>query len=222
MSVVCLQGGAEMQPPCAEMDAHLLDLAPTDAVVVVPLAGAPGEEYDAAGRRGVAHFEALGAAVSVAPDPRSDEDGAVAAIDAAGMVFLPGGSPARLRDALVGTPVGAAVLRAHDRGAVVAGASAGAMALCARMLLPDQGLTAATGLGLVPELLVLPHYDPSRGSWRRAGLLAAGEEVDVVGLPECSGVLLSGGSLVALGVEPSVLVEEGGDQPLALGVEPPG
>lgn len=217
MSVVCLQGGAEMQRPCTEMDRHLLTLAPSGVVVVVPLAGATGEEYEQAGRRGVTHFSALGADVLVAPDARVDEDGAGRAIERAGVVMLPGGSPARLRAALVGTLTGEAVRNAHRRGAVVVGASAGAMVLCARMLLPERGLTVADGLGLVPDLLVLPHYDPTRESWRVAGLRAAGSDVSVLGLPECSGVVVDGGDLYAVGVAASVLVEEAGDQQLALG-----
>jgi cyanophycinase len=216
MSVVCLQGGAEMQPPCADMDRRLLELAPSSSVVVVPLAGAPGREYDTAGAHGVSHFSALGADVVVAPDARSDEAAAVAAITTAGLVMLPGGSPSRLREALVGTPVGDAVVAAHARGAVVAGASAGAMVLCGRLLLPDRRLAAAQGLGLVPDVLVLPHYDPANERWRAAGLRAAGADITVLGLPECSGVLVGGDSLVAVGVAASVLVEKSGDQPLAL------
>jgi cyanophycinase len=221
MTVVCLQGGAEMQPPCAEMDRHLLELAPSDVVVVVPLAGAPGMEYDQAGRRGIDHFSSLGAdVVVVAPDARTDEAGAVAAIASAGLVFLPGGSPSRLRDALVGTPVGEAVTAAHRRGAVVAGASAGAMVLCERVLLPDRRLAVADGLALAPGLLVVPHYDPGRAEWRAAGLRGAGDDLTVLGLPECSGVLVAGDTLTAVGVAASVLIEAEGDRELALHVEP--
>lgn len=216
MTVICLQGGAEMQRPCAEMDTQLLELAPSDVVTVVPLAAVPGADYDQAGARGVAHFSSLGATVHVAPDARIDPAGAVTAIESAGLVFLPGGSPLRLRDAVVGTAVGQALVDAHGRGAVVAGASAGAMVLCGRMVLPERRLAAAQGLGLVTDLLVLPHYDPSRLEWRAAGLRAAGDDVVVVGLPECSGVIVSGDALVAVGVEASVLVETSGDQLLAL------
>jgi len=219
MPVVCLQGGAEMQPPCADMDRHLLSLAPSRIVVVVPLAGAAGQEYEQAGARGVAHFSSLGATVVVAPDARADEAGAVAAVAAiatAGLLMLPGGSPSRLRDALLGTPVGAAVMSAHRRGAVVVGASAGAMVLCGRLLLPDRALAAAEGLGLVADVLVLPHYDPQHAEWRSAGLRAAGDDVSVLGLPECSGVVLDGDAVTAVGVKASVLVAAGGDQQLAL------
>src|SRR4051812_8580430 len=95
------------------MDALLLDRAGHGTVVIVPLAGAPGREYDTAGANGVRHFRALGATdVTVAPDARSDPAGAAAAVENAALVVIPGGSPRRLRDATRDTPVGAAIGRA--------------------------------------------------------------------------------------------------------------
>jgi cyanophycinase len=211
--VICLQGGNEFAPACRDMDALLLDLADGGPVVIVPRAGKPGREYDTAGANGARHFRDLGAAdVTVAPP---DDAGTVAAIDAAALVFLPGGSPSRLRDALLGTPVADALRRAAD-GRVVVGSSAGAMLLCATTVLPERGVRADTGLGLVGDFAVVPHYDGPRPDWENA-LRAAAPGTDLLGIPECSGVLLDGEDVTALGARPSTLVTEDGRTDLSLG-----
>ena len=90
----------------------------------------------------------------------------VALLDGADLVHLPGGDPDLIPAVLRGTAAWAAILRAHARGACVAGASAGAMALAER-LWTRQG--PVDGLGLVPGIAVLPHFDPDRlAAWRSA------------------------------------------------------
>jgi len=104
--------------------------------------------------------------VSLFDRPSAADPGAVALLAAAHVVHLPGGDPDRLPAVLRGTDAWAAVLRAYGRGACVAGASAGAMALAARLWTRDGPVD---GLGLVPGLAVLPHFDASRaGAWRRS------------------------------------------------------
>lgn len=205
---VCLQGGAEFGSRCREMDARLLELADGGRVVVTALAGAPGREYDTAGRNGVRHFRELGADdVVSAPDARSDEDAAYQACAGADLLVLPGGSPARLLQALTTTRVGAAVGEVLGRGGVVMGASAGAMVLCAWTVLPEHGPRLAQGLGTVPNALVLPHHAPgSGGRWLGSldGQLPA--DVVVLGLPEQSGLLLDRDTVTALGDRPTSLL----------------
>jgi cyanophycinase-like exopeptidase len=156
--VICLQGGAEFGPACREMDAALLPAAGGGPVVVVALAAAPGRDYDQATANGVGYFAALGATARGAPDAREDPDGALAAVADAGLLVLPGGSPARLLDSLTSTGVGAAVVRHAGAGRAVMGASAGAMVLCEHCVLPGRRLSTVAGLGLVPGCLVVPHY----------------------------------------------------------------
>jgi cyanophycinase len=97
--------------------------------------------------------------------PVGDRAGAMdeanaALIDGAGLVYLSGGNPAFLADTLRGSAVWTAILRAWHGGAALAGCSAGAMALSAS--LPDirrPWRPALPGLGVVPMLEVLPHFD---------------------------------------------------------------
>ena len=220
--MICLQGGAEFGEGCRRMDADLLRQADGGPVVITALAGAPGREYRTAGDNGMRHFRSLGAQdVTVAPDVREDADGAVAALRAAQLLVLPGGSPSRLLDALRSTPVGDLVAERLAGGAVVMGSSAGAMVLCGWTVLPDRpgpsgGPAVEPGLGLVPDLLVLPHWSGPRGRepWLRAVDRAVPPGVQVVGLPEQSGVLVADGAVTAVGTSPATLLGDGSALPL--------
>jgi cyanophycinase len=206
---VCLQGGNELLPASREMDLALLAMAGPGPVVVVPLASKPGSDYTRTGAHATAYFTELGADVVVAPDARKDAAGAGEAVDGAAYVVLTGGSPRTLRDALVETGVGARIRAAAERGVLVMGSSAGAMVACATTLLPQWrgNPNVGPGLGLIDGYVVVPHFAGDRTAWVRAGLAAAPA---VLGIPENSGVLVEGDRLTPLGVEPSVLITDGG------------
>ena len=92
-------------------------------------------------------------------DPR-----VVEALGGAHLVHFPGGDPDVIPTVLRDSPAWAAILRAHSRGACVAGASAGAMALAERCRTREG---VVDGLGLLPGFAVLPHYAPGRlEGWR--------------------------------------------------------
>lgn len=219
--LVCLQGGGEFSPGCRAMDRQLLDLAP-GPVVVTALAGTVGRDYRTATDNGVMHLRALGAReVLAAPDVREDPEGALAALRGARLVVLPGGSPSRLLSALTSTPLGQLLVDLVADGGAVMGASAGAMVLCGWTVLPDQrgpsGMAVSKGLGIVPDALVLPHWNggSSRADWQRAIEAGTPEGTTVLGLPEESGVLLQDGVLTSVGQRASTLVSEARDLPLA-------
>ncbi len=136
------------------------------AVLVLPLATtrpessgpATAERFRSQGARRVEwrHFDRHGAA-------RSD---VVAAIDAADVVYFPGGSQSRLLAILRGTPAEAAVAGVVARGGVVGGTSAGCAVLGdlsftgrARLDLAVAGATEREpGLGLVRGALLDQHF----------------------------------------------------------------
>src|SRR4051794_3977137 len=211
-TIVCLQGGAEFSPACVSMDRALLALA-AGPVVVLPSAAAQGREYAQAGANAVAYYTGLGASVSVAPDPRDDLMGAVEATRTAGLLVLPGGSPARLAEALVGTALGAAVAAVP----VISGASAGAMVLCATTVLPDVAdHPLVPGFGLVADSLVVPHFSGSLRWFAETDLADLGPRL-VLGLPECSGVLVRDGVFTALGARSTTVYDKGARRGLGVG-----
>lgn len=215
-SLLCLQGGAEFQPPCESMDRAVLDLVQPRRVVVTALAGRPGRDYATASANGVRWWTGLGADAVGAPDGRSDQAGALAVLASADLVVLPGGSPSRLRSALLDTGVGALLVERWRAGeCAVVGASAGAMLACSHAVLPDRPRRpVVSGLGLLPAALVVPHWS-GKSSWLSGLVGRLPEGTRVVGLPECSGVLIDGSRWTAVGASPSELIGRG---PLSLGV----
>lgn len=219
---VCLQGGGEFSAACGPMDTSLLVDA-EGPVVVAALAGAQGSEYRTANANGVRHFESLGArSVLAAPDVREDPEAALVALRSASVLVLPGGSPARLLEALQGTAAGEVVAGLLASGGVVMGASAGAMVLCAWTVLPERGMRVVPGLGLVPDVVVVPHWSGGRSDWLRAIDLDVPADVTVLGLPEESGVVVRDGQVRAVGRLGTHVIRECRDLPVGQSLQPVG
>ena len=202
---VCLQGGGEFSPGCRTMDTALLQQV-DGPIVVTALAGTPGRDYARASANGVSHFRALGASdVVAAPDVRERPAEALAVLATARLLVLPGGSPSRLLTALTESPVGQLLRELLESGGSVMGASAGAMVLCGWTVLPDRrgagGMAVVPGLGVVPDTLVVPHWQggSSRGDWLSAITAKVPGQVEVLGLPEESGVVIDGSRRTAVG-----------------------
>lgn len=81
----------------------------------------------------------------------------------ADLIHFPGGDPDLIPTLMPGSPAWTAIEAARARGAILAGASAGAMALAPWTWTPAGGIA---GLGVVPGLIVVPHAD--RDSWAEA------------------------------------------------------
>lgn len=193
---VALVGAGEFLPAMAAVDAELL--ASTGVarprVVVLPTASYPdGEEvFQRWASMGVAHFAGLGAEVEpvlVRDRTAADDPAAAQAVGEADLIYLSGGKPRHLLGALDGSAVGRAIAAAHDRGAVVAGCSAGAMALSGhafdfRVRLLPWPLRWRPGLGFVGGVSVLPHYDAWPEPFSAAIALQAPRGSVVLGIDE--------------------------------------
>jgi cyanophycinase len=115
-----------------------------------------------------------------AADPRIVEP-----LSSAHLVHLPGGDPDVIPTTVRDSPASAAIERAVDGGAVIAGASAGAMALAGRCWTPSGPVD---GLRLLAGYAVLPHDGPGRLDRWRASLgdvtwLGLAEQTLVLGRP---------------------------------------
>jgi cyanophycinase len=168
---IALVGAGEFLPAMAGLDAALL--ASTGVarprVAIVPTASAPDGEavFQRWAAMGVTHFAALGAEVEpvlIRDRAAAEDPGHAQALGEADLIYLSGGKPAYLLAALQGTASGRALEAAHDRGAVLAGCSAGAMALAGhafdfRVRLMPWPVRWRGGLGFAPGVSVVPHYD---------------------------------------------------------------
>ncbi|MFL5726029.1 MAG: Type 1 glutamine amidotransferase-like domain-containing protein [Chloroflexota bacterium] len=199
---VALVGSGEFLPPMAEFDAALLAATgrPRPRVAILPTASWPDgpEVFHRWATQGSAHFSGLGAEVEpVLVRDRTDADDAVhaQAIGEADLVYLSGGKPAYLSATLFGTAVGRALVTAHERGAVLAGCSAGAMILAARHWSTRGGrklfwpLRWHEGLGMVPGTSVVPHYDAFPEALATLVVMQAPRGCAVLGIDEETAVV---------------------------------
>jgi cyanophycinase len=165
IGTVALVGSGEYLPPIQPLDLKLLQhLQDTPQVVVLPTAAAPdGPEVSARwAKMGVDHFHLLGAAVEpVMLLTREDAGNSelVAKISQANFVYLSGGKPRYLLETLEGTPAWEAIVQIYKRGGVIAGCSAGAMAMGSVIFNFPQMWRTVPALGLATGLAVIPHFD---------------------------------------------------------------
>ncbi len=136
-------------------------------IAVVPTASSLGPEivevYDAL-------FTKLGAAevYGVRPEDRAQasEPELVARLEGATGIFMTGGNQLKLSTTIAGTPFGAAIVAARERGVTIAGTSAGASIQSSHMVAfgpggstPKQRMTqVAAGLGLVQNCVIDQHF----------------------------------------------------------------
>jgi cyanophycinase len=177
-------------------------------IVVIPTASSLGEEivevYDAL-------FRAEGAAeVSVVrPESReqSHDPDLVGRLERATGIFMTGGNQLKLSAIVCGTPVGAAIVAAHQRGVVVAGTSAGASIQSSHMVAfgvggstPKQRMTQlAAGLGLLPGTVVDQHFEQRNRYGRLLMIVAQSPQLLGLGVDEDTAAVVQDGVLSVVG-----------------------
>ena len=117
---------------------------------------------------------------------------------------MSGGSQLKLSQRLPGTPLGDALHRAHDRGAVVGGTSAGASIMSQFMIsMGDEGITPrqrhsqlSAGLGLLEGVIIDQHFAQRSRYGRLMSMVAASP------------------SLIGIGIDEDTAIEVHGPQPL--------
>lgn len=218
LSRIALIGGEEFSDGFEEVHASLLEMVKSSSginhrpvrVVYLPSnAAQDGMEVvqywcDQAQQRlgdlGIAVLSPMVVDIDSANDPSHAE-----AVASADWIYLGGGFPHVGMGILSGSRVEAALYRAQKRGALIAGASAGAMMLCEKSWvitaemdetigkaivagedveaidLPDMAFLEC--LGLVREAICLPHLNQFfPQSWLQGGMLPAGDRL--IGIDE--------------------------------------
>jgi cyanophycinase len=141
-------------------------------------------------------FTAMGVerVTGLRPVTREDanEDAGVDAVADATGVFLTGGNQLRLSSVVGGTRLGRALIEAHERGAVVAGTSAGASALATHMM--AFGASGATpkhrmaqmsaGLGVLRGMVIDQHFEQRTRLGRLLAAVAQSPSMIGIGLDE--------------------------------------
>jgi len=191
-----LNGGGSKPREVMELFVELAG-GPDAAIVVFPTAsGEPdtGEYYQTL-------FEDEYGCTDVAvADVRTAQDAndlvLAAEVAGAGGIFFSGGDQRRITSALLGTPVGDAVVQAHRRGAVVGGTSAGTACQSPLMITGDGDFTIIAadnvelweGLGLFPGVIVDQHFVARQRQNRLISVVLEHPDLLGVGVDEATAV----------------------------------
>jgi cyanophycinase len=206
-----LIGGAEDKLRDRVILQRFLELAggPAAHLVVVSTASSLGDEATEFYRM---LFGSMGAQRISGLRPVTRDEGndpqAAALLDDATGIFLTGGNQLRLSSVVGGTHLGAALLAAHERGAVVAGTSAGASAASTHMM--AFGTSGATpkhrmaqmsaGLGLIRGVVVDQHFEQRTRLGRLLAVVAQSPSLIGLGLDEdTAAIVYSDNTLEVIG-----------------------
>ena len=181
---------------------------PDARITVIPTASSLGEEivevYDAL-------FRAEGAAevTSVRPETRAEalDESLADELEKATGIFMTGGNQLKLSSVVCGTPVGDAILAAHERGAVVGGTSAGASIQSSHMIAmgvggstPKQRMTQmAAGLGLLPGVVIDQHFEQRNRYGRLLMMVSQSPQLLGIGVDEDTAAVVRGDVLRVVG-----------------------
>lgn len=196
MGYLLLEGGAEFGGLMREPDLKAIELAGgLDAPIrIIPTAAAPDQNDQRAGNNGVRWFKQLGArdvvSVPLIDSTSANDEKIAGSLQEAKLIYMLGGFTHYLGQTLQDSLAWRAVLAAHQKGAVIAGSSAGAMVMCQLYYDPSQG-QIHSGLGLVLDSLVLPHHNTFGKFWAPR-LTSEIPDVTLIGIDEQTGMINDG------------------------------
>lgn len=196
MGYLLLEGGAEFGGRMRDPDLKAMELAGGfDAPIrIIPTAAAPDNNHERAGNNGIHWFQSLGAkdllSVPLLSKIKADDKNIAKTLRQAKLIYMLGGFTHYLGQTLKDSLAWEAVLEAYQNGAVVAGSSAGAMVMCQFYYDPGAG-GVHDGLNLLPNSLVLPHYNTFGKSWAPK-LLKKIPDVTLIGIDEQTGMIDDG------------------------------
>lgn len=217
-----LVGGEEFLPGNEAHDRMIVDDAlalgePGPAFVVATAAARQGPDRAVSTAQG--WFARLGLQVEELP-LRTRGQAMTAAISeraaTGSMFYLCGGDPGLVIRTLAGTPAWSAILRAWRRGAVLAGSSAGAMALGSwtliRARMPgDARREPRPALDLVPGVAVVPHFASFGHGWVPSSFEALRrEEATLVGIDERTAAVRLDGEWRVMGAGSVTVIDPSG------------
>lgn len=217
---LALVGGDELHPGNEPQDQVLVEAARNGPAFILATAAARHDPR-AAVRNAQAWFGGLGLRVEELPAVHRIEVSSAINAERARVgrfFYLVGGDPGRVPTTLNGTPVWTAIVGAWLGGAALAGSSAGAMALGGWTLIRDRRpgdakRRYAPGLGLVPGVAVIPHFDTFGKDWVRGALQdPPREDVILLGIDERSAAVWTARRWVALGAGAVILFRDGGQR----------
>jgi cyanophycinase len=193
MGILLLEGGCEFQGKMEEPDRKALVSAGGEnaKVVIIPTAAAPDNNSKHAGNIAIKWFRTLGAGdISSLPivDKKSADDPKLSAeLDDANLIYILGGFPGYLEYTLKESRCLKAFLHANDKGAVLAGSSAGAMVLCDWYFDPKVK-EIKKGFGILKDTILIPHHNTFGHSWHSTYFDTI-SDIRCIGIDEQTGMI---------------------------------
>jgi cyanophycinase len=146
--------------------------------------------------RGAAQAKRLGAEVAFLPILNREDafnEKYISQVSNAGLIYFSGGDPGYITDVFNQTPLWEKIKNEFNSGASLAGCSAGAMAFGSKIV-GIRKSHVQSGLGLIPNIEIIPHYDKFLG-WvpdRIASIALRSDEGSyLIGLDEDTALVLT-------------------------------
>ncbi|MDN3643346.1 cyanophycinase [Lutimonas halocynthiae] len=174
-------------------------------IVIIPTASSIPVEV---GQNYIEAFTTLGCKNLTVLDIRSKEDSekkeSIDLIKSANCIMFSGGNQSKITDKIGGTTIHD-ILRdryKNESGFVIAGTSAGAMAMASQMIAGGSAteafvkgaVTMYTGLGLIPELIIDTHFIRRGRFGRQSEAVAKYPNLIGIGLAEDTGMIIKNGN----------------------------
>ncbi|GAC1433755.1 MAG: hypothetical protein NVSMB54_31950 [Ktedonobacteraceae bacterium] len=173
---VALVGSGEYLDAMNEVDTYLLSTiggASTTKVALLPTAsGLEPNGPTSWNNLGLRHFKELGVtdirATRIIDRASAFDAEQLALLEGANFYYFSGGNPQHTIDTLRDSPAWDIITTAYNRGAVLAGCSAGAMMLSARtisvrQIMMGEPVVFVEAMAIVPNVIVFPHFDRMAG-----------------------------------------------------------
>jgi cyanophycinase len=222
---LALVGSGEYLPVMLDVERVLLDGQPPRYVQLPTAAGREGAArlsyWVELGRAQAERLGVEAVPLVVTDRAQADDPAIVSLVDGAGLIYLSGGSPAYLADTLRDTALWRAIVAAWEGGAALAGCSAGAMAMADQVPdLRNPSGGSRRGLGLLPHIRVLPHFDKMVG-WipdlLTRPFFRTAEGVSVVGIDEDTAIVGGPNDFTVHGRQSAWLLSAGRRQEFSAG-----
>jgi cyanophycinase len=173
---VALVGSGEYLPVMNEVDTYLLKtVGEVQTAHVALLPTASGKERmgpKSWNDLGLNHFTQLGVgdvrATHIIDRKSANDPAQVALLEGIDLFYFSGGDPQYTIETLRDTLAWQSIKDAYERGAVLAGCSAGAMMMggstvSIRQVMMGKNAELAAALGIVPHVIIFPHFDRMAG-----------------------------------------------------------
>lgn len=142
-------------------------------------------------------------------------DAARAALQAATLIWMPGGDQNRFMKAIEGTGLAEVMRARYQAGAILGGTSAGAAVLSDAMITGDADLKSLTagktvlakGLGIWPDVIVDQHFLQRQRSNRLISAVLDRPSLVGIGIDEATAVIARGATIEVVGKSSVVVVD---------------